>query len=161
MLQGGDNGPALVPGEPDKSRLIEAIRYTNVDLQMPREGQAAGRGYCRSDRVGEDGAAVARREARQEKTPIADFDLRKRKAEHWSWQPIRVPDVPKVKDDGLAAAAISTAFLLAKLEAKGLKPAADADPRTLIRRLVFRYHRAAADARRGGRVCESVGCGGR
>src|SRR5437763_6387851 len=35
LLKGGENGPALAPGEPDKSRMIEAVRYTNADLQMP------------------------------------------------------------------------------------------------------------------------------
>src|ERR1044072_898481 len=35
LMKGGESGPVLVPGEPDKSRLIEAIRYTNPDLQMP------------------------------------------------------------------------------------------------------------------------------
>src|SRR4051794_36104922 len=32
---GGDSGPALVPGTPDKSLLIEAIRYGDLDMQMP------------------------------------------------------------------------------------------------------------------------------
>src|SRR5262249_53571515 len=35
LLKGGDNGPALVPGEPDKSRLVQAIGYKDTDLQMP------------------------------------------------------------------------------------------------------------------------------
>ena len=39
LLKGGDSGPALVPGQPDKSRLIEAIAYKNVDLQMPPRGK--------------------------------------------------------------------------------------------------------------------------
>src|SRR5262249_40725723 len=39
LLQGGDSGPAITPGQPDKSRLIEAIRYKNVDLQMPPKGR--------------------------------------------------------------------------------------------------------------------------
>src|SRR4051794_39032929 len=39
MLEGGDLGPAIVPGDPDKSRLIEAIRYMNVDLKMPRNNK--------------------------------------------------------------------------------------------------------------------------
>src|SRR5687767_2417398 len=39
LLKGGDNGPAVVPGEPEKSRLIEAILYHNVDLQMPPKGK--------------------------------------------------------------------------------------------------------------------------
>ncbi|MEW6160406.1 MAG: c-type cytochrome domain-containing protein, partial [Verrucomicrobiota bacterium] len=34
-MRGGDSGPAIVPGEPDKSRLILAVRYTDEDLQMP------------------------------------------------------------------------------------------------------------------------------
>ena len=35
VLKGGDNGPAIVPGQPEKSLLIKAVRYTNEDLQMP------------------------------------------------------------------------------------------------------------------------------
>src|SRR5262249_47048878 len=39
LLEGGDNGPAIVPGDPDKSRLIEAVRYTNNDWKMPKKGK--------------------------------------------------------------------------------------------------------------------------
>src|SRR5258708_20642098 len=39
LLKGGDNGPALVPGQPEKSRLIEALRVKNADLQMPPKGK--------------------------------------------------------------------------------------------------------------------------
>src|ERR1041385_5218488 len=35
VLKGGDSGPAIVPGNPDKSLLIKAVRYTDKDLQMP------------------------------------------------------------------------------------------------------------------------------
>src|SRR5580704_1105111 len=35
MLKGGDTGPCLVPGDPEKSLLIKAVRYTDKDLQMP------------------------------------------------------------------------------------------------------------------------------
>ena len=35
LLKGGENGPAIVPGDPDKSRLIVAVAYGDVDLQMP------------------------------------------------------------------------------------------------------------------------------
>src|SRR5215213_800522 len=35
MLKGGESGPAVVPGHPEQSRLVEAVRYTNPDLQMP------------------------------------------------------------------------------------------------------------------------------
>src|SRR5262245_29655401 len=39
LLKGGDNGPAIVPGRPEKSRLIEALTYKNIDLQMPPKGK--------------------------------------------------------------------------------------------------------------------------
>src|SRR6516165_2981390 len=39
MLKGGDMGPAVVPGEPDKSRLMTAIKYGDIDLQMPPRGK--------------------------------------------------------------------------------------------------------------------------
>src|SRR5215510_14573242 len=38
VLKGGENGPVIVPGDPDKSVLIKAIRYTDPDLQMPPKG---------------------------------------------------------------------------------------------------------------------------
>src|SRR6516162_3663604 len=35
MLKGGDSGPSLVAGQPEKSKLIEAVGYKNIELQMP------------------------------------------------------------------------------------------------------------------------------
>ena len=46
-LKGGDNGPALVPGNPDKSLLIKAVRYTDPDLQMPPKNKKLIRGTDR------------------------------------------------------------------------------------------------------------------
>src|SRR4051812_15024182 len=39
LLRGGDTGPAIVPGDPEKGLLIKAVRYTDEDLQMPPKGQ--------------------------------------------------------------------------------------------------------------------------
>jgi hypothetical protein len=133
MLEGGDNGPAIVPGDTEKSRLIAAIRYTNVDLKMPRKSKLP-------DAVIADLTAWVKMgapwpdEKHVKKNTYSDFNLQKRKKEHWAWRPIRVPDVPKVKDKDWPRSDIDR-FLLAKLEEKGIKPAAPADPRTLIRRL--------------------------
>ena len=63
MLKGGDSGPAVVPGEPDKSLLIEAVRYQNADLQMPPKGKLPDAADRRPDGVGEDGRALAGRTA--------------------------------------------------------------------------------------------------
>ncbi len=135
ILEGGDNGPAIVPGHPDKSRLIEAIRYTNVDLKMPKKGKLA-------DAVIADLAAWVKMgspwpdEKQIKKTSPNEFNLAKRKAEHWCWRPISAAGVPEVKDRDWARTDVDR-FLLAKLEAKGLKPTPAADPRTLLRRLHF------------------------
>src|SRR4051794_31996794 len=39
LLKGGDNGPSMIPGKPEASKLVEAIGYRNVDLQMPPKGR--------------------------------------------------------------------------------------------------------------------------
>src|SRR6184192_1639874 len=39
QLKGGDSGPALVPGDPDKSLLLKAVRYIDDDLKMPPKGK--------------------------------------------------------------------------------------------------------------------------
>ena len=44
VLKGGDTGPAIVPGDPEKSLLIKAVRYTDPDLQMPPKGEKSGSG---------------------------------------------------------------------------------------------------------------------
>jgi hypothetical protein len=134
LLKGGDNGPALVPGQSEKSRLIEAVRYKNVDMQMPPTGKLA-------DTVIADLAAWVKMGAPWPgKASVAtvknNFDLERRKREHWAWQPIRSPAPPTVTDKSWAKTPIDQ-FILAKLEAKKLRPAAPADRRTLIRRVYF------------------------
>src|SRR5206468_6425626 len=65
------------------------------------------------------------------------FDLHKRKQSHWAWQPLRPPAAPPAVQDTRWACGAIDCFLLAALEAKGLKPAPAADRRTLIRRVTF------------------------
>lgn len=134
ILQGGDNGPALVPGQPEKSRLVEALHYKNPDLQMPPESKLPAAVIADLEKWVKDGAPwpgdsgkVAAKGA---------FDLAKRKQDHWAWQPVKAAPPPAVKDKAWPRDPID-AFLLAKLEEKNLKPAAPADRRTLIRRLSF------------------------
>jgi len=135
MLAGGDLGPALVPGEPDKTRFLEAISHKNLKLKMPQK-------YKLPDAVIADLTAWVKMgtpwpdEKFVKKNPYTDFDLAKRKAEHWCWQPIRAEQPPSVKDTAWATSDVDR-FLLAKLEAKGLKPAPPAEPRVLLRRLHF------------------------
>jgi hypothetical protein len=135
LLRGGDSGPALVASDPAKSRLIEAITYKNVDLQMPPKGRL-------SDGVVADVTAWVKDGARwpdersSADTARSAFDLARRKAEHWAWRPVVRTPIPSVKNSSWPANAVDS-FVLAKLETKGLTPARPADRRTLLRRVYF------------------------
>jgi hypothetical protein len=136
LLKGGDSGPALVPGRPDQSRLVEAVAYGKVELQMPPKGrlpEAAVKDLAAWVKMGapwpEEGAAST--------APVKGvFDLQQRKRDHWAWRPVRPQAPPAVKDAGWPRGPVDR-FLLARLEEKGLAPAPDTDRRTLLRRLSF------------------------
>ena len=134
-LKGGDTRPAIVPGQPDKSLLIEAVRYGNQDLQMPPKSRL-------SDAQTADLAEWVKRgapwptETSTTRVAAKGFDLQQRKQAHWSWEPPRSVPPPAVKNTAWSAQPVDR-FLLAKLEAKQLPPAAPAAPHTLLRRLHF------------------------
>jgi len=138
-MRGGDSGAAIVPGKPDKSLLIEVVRYQNPDLQMPPKKKLSDAQIADLVRWVEIGAPDPRsKHARGDKpaNPSDEFDLEKRRREGWCWQPIGDPATPKVREDAWAKDDIDR-FILARLEARGLSPSSDADRRTLIRRLSF------------------------
>lgn len=135
VLLGGATGPAIVPGQPDDSLLIQAIRYTDEDLKMPPEEH----GGKLSDQQIADLTEWVRRGAPDPRVPVMAANGKAYggvgKA-HWAFQPVRKPDVPAVKDAAWARSPVDD-FVLAKLEAAGLHPNALADKRTLIRRVTF------------------------
>ncbi len=138
MLEGGESGPAIVPGDLEKSLLIEAVRYKNPDMQMPPKKKLEDAQIADFEKWVEMGApwpggdkAVAGGGAKKE-----EFDLEKRKTEHWVWQPVVDRRAPVVENDGWSDDPIDR-FILAKLEERGLSPAAEADRRTLIRRVTY------------------------
>lgn len=130
MLKGGDNGPVIVPGDPDRSLLIKAVRYADEDLQMPPKNKKL------PDQEIADLEAWVKMGApdpRQEKVAAsAKPDARK----HWAFQPIGQPPIPAVKERGDVRTPIDN-FIVAKLEANKLRLAPPADKRTLIRRATF------------------------
>lgn len=138
MLEGGDLGTSLVPGKPDESLLIKAIRQTG-DLKMPPDKKlsdaqvadltrwvASGAVWPGSVKV--DGAAPVRKPGMQ----ITDKDRA-----HWAFQPIRRPPVPEIRLPKSENRNPIDAFILAKLEANKLSPNPPAEPRELIRRLYY------------------------
>ena len=137
MLKGGDTGPAVAPGDPARSLLMKAVRYEHTELQMPPKAKLpAGEisdlaEWVKSGAPWPDSGNAASTSPKQD-----GFDLAKRRASHWAWRPVRATEPPAVKKRDWPVTSADR-FILAKLEAAGLKPAAPVDPRALIRRLSF------------------------
>ena len=100
LLDGGGRGPAVVPGKPEKSLLIQAVR-SRGELKMPPR-DALSRSRSRLKAVDSDGAAWPRVESVASDRQI-DADYQKLRKEHWAWQPLREPQVPAVARRGVAA----------------------------------------------------------
>jgi cytochrome c553 len=131
LRKGGDTGAAIVPGKPDESLLITAIRYTDDSLQMPPNGPLPQSVVADFEAWVKMGAP----DPRGASAPKAALDTSKAR-QFWSFQPPRIVNPPPPKDTAWPRSDLDR-FLLAALEAKGLKPVADADKPTLIRRVTF------------------------
>jgi cytochrome c553 len=140
-VKGGEFGPAIVPGTPEKSLLVEAVSYANEDMQMPPKKKL-------SDAQIQDLTAWVKLGApwpgqhRADPAPVAagggksgPLFTPEQKA-FWSFQPIKERELPAVKNEGWPKNEIDR-FILARLEAAGLQPAPAADKRSLIRRATF------------------------
>lgn len=129
LLSGGDRGPSIVPGSPDESLLIRAVRRIDEDIAMPeKDEKLSDEQIADLEAWISDGAHF----------PAAKPDDKKkyRDPKHWAFQPVVDPELPEVKDAAWVRSPLDR-FVLAKLEAAGLKPAPPADKRTLIRRATF------------------------
>jgi len=135
ILAGGDTGPAIVPGETKKSLLVDAVNYGELYQMPPKSKLPAGEIAILTKWV-EKGAPWPAETTTGPRGEGEKFDIAARKKAHWSWRPIRRPEPPAVQDGNWPASPIDH-FILARLEAEGLRPAPQADRRTLIRRLYF------------------------
>ncbi len=132
LMRGGDSGPAVVPGEPKKSLLIQAVAHQG-DVRMPPKKKLSDTEIAVLTRWVEMGAPWSGEAAA---TAIRGGPITAKERAFWSYQPVRNPAVPAVRDVGWPATDIDR-FILAGLEARGLKPTAPAEKRTLIRRATF------------------------
>ena len=131
LLQGGDGGPAVVPGSPATSRLIQAVSQTG-DLKMPPKKKLTSAQVAVLARWIQMGAPWPGARA----APTRGGTITAAERTFWSFQPVANPAPPAVKDEAWPLSAVDR-FLLARLEATGLKPAGMADKRTLLRRATF------------------------
>ncbi|MFM7149221.1 MAG: DUF1549 domain-containing protein, partial [Gemmataceae bacterium] len=127
MIQGGDNGPAILPGNANKSRLVEAIRHKG-DLKMPPKKPLSP---DEVDALVSWVNAGAPWPKHASSGSAASPDAWKN---HWAFQPVSRPQPPLVKQSQWTKNPIDQ-FVLAKLEARGLSPSAPADRSVFLRRI--------------------------
>ncbi|MEL6105529.1 MAG: PSD1 and planctomycete cytochrome C domain-containing protein [Planctomycetota bacterium] len=132
--QGGDSGPAIIPGDVDKSLIVDAVRYTEDRVSgMPPDSKLSDAQINAIETWVADGAE----DPRDEQTAKAsEFNLAERFESHWSWRPIGRPPAPAVMQSDWPKNDIDR-FILHKIEAAGLHPTAEADRSTWLRRVYY------------------------
>ncbi len=135
--KGGDTGPGVVPGDLEKSLIYKAITYTDKDMEMPPSSS----GGKLSDQQIADFAAWIKMGAPDPRTDAAKAKklsgLNDTARNHWAFQPIKSRiKVPINKNQQWCRTPID-AFILQKLEAKGMLPSPDANRETLLRRAYY------------------------
>ena len=131
LIEGGDSGPAIFPAKPEDSLLIKAVRYQDADLQMPPDGKLAAAELAVLEEWMRIGAPDPRSNSASDKTP----DVNRAAAQaHWAYQPLQLVALPAVGDGQWPLGNVDR-FVLAKLEASGLRPSPDADRYLWLRRV--------------------------
>ncbi|MDB6169842.1 MAG: Protein of unknown function (DUF1553)/Protein of unknown function (DUF1549)/Planctomycete, partial [Verrucomicrobia bacterium] len=127
--KGGENGPAIVPGKPDDSLLIKAVRYADADLAMPPKKKG---GKLSDEEVAtlEKWVRMGAPDPREPAAKIGGMNAAEAKA-WWAFQPLPPPGAAPG-----SSAQIDT-FVDARLAAANLLPSPPADKRTLLRRASY------------------------
>ncbi len=129
-MKGGDRGPAIVPGDPENSILLLAVKHADPNLQMPEE-KLSDADIAAIEKWIREGAVDPRETAEASSKHVVS-DPRT----FWSFQPVRDLDPPAVSQPDWVRTPVD-AFILAQLDTNGLKPSPRADARTLVRRAYF------------------------
>lgn len=136
LKAGGDTGPALVPGRPEESPLIEAVRHTNADFQMPPKEKLPAGEIAVLEKWIQMGAPWP--EDTKKKVVITEGGFTEEQRQFWSFQPVAKAEPPAV--GGHWARNDIDRFIAQKHSAMQLAPAPEADRRELVRRLYFDLH---------------------
>ncbi|MBI3861112.1 MAG: PSD1 domain-containing protein [Planctomycetia bacterium] len=134
VRRGGDSGAVIVPGKPDESLLIEAVGHRG-DIKMPPKEKLSDAEIADLKRWVEFGAPWPADQP-EAKSDSAPFAITAEQRAFWSFQPVRTPAIPPIRNDHWPAGSIDQ-FILSRLEAAGLAPSPEADRRILIRRVTF------------------------
>ena len=134
MLNGNSDGPVIVPGDPEKSRLVKAIRRQG-DIKMPPEKKLPDPAVEAPTNWIKAGAPWPEEKPAAAMSNMAETIAAAAKT-HWAFQPVRESAIPTVHNSDWVKSPVD-AFVLARLEAAHIPPAPPADRRTLIRRATF------------------------
>jgi cytochrome c553 len=131
--KGGDEGPAVVPGNLEKSLLIKAVQYTDPEFAMPPKKTG---GKLPDDKIAilEEWVKMGAPMPSGGASKLTGLTGKAR--DHWAFQPVTKPTVPEVKNRAWVKTPID-AFVLAKLEEKGLQPNPAANPEAFLRRVSY------------------------
>jgi len=133
LLKGGRSGPAVVPGDPERSLLIHAVRQDHATLKMPPSGKLPDEAVAKLIQWVKDGAIWAETTKAGE---ASDYVLRPDQKAFWSFQPVRKPAPPSADRPEWNRSPVDQ-FIYAKLKEKSLTPGNKADKATLLRRAAF------------------------
>jgi mono/diheme cytochrome c family protein len=139
LLHGGNSGPAISPGHPDESLLLQAVRQTHERLKMPPNGKLADDEIEALAQWVRDGAVWPEHPTLDPKTAAPSgpaYIITPEQRAWWSFQPIRKPAPPRVRDQAWGKTAIDR-FVMARLEEHKLRPVDPATPRALLRRAYY------------------------
>ncbi|HWC00969.1 MAG TPA: PSD1 and planctomycete cytochrome C domain-containing protein, partial [Bryobacteraceae bacterium] len=128
IRQGGNSGPVIQPGEPEKSLLLRAVRYQDKELKMPPGKALPAETVADIESWIRGGAALPAEAATA--APVSSGRT------FWAFERPKESPVPTIRMADWPANEIDH-FILAKLEQKGLRPSPPADKRTLIRRVTY------------------------
>lgn len=135
ILKGGDSGPALIPGEAN-SLIIKAVGYLNEDMAMPPKGKLRDseiQALIKWVEIGAPWPGALPGQLPETEKDEEPYDWDAFRLNHWSFRPFKKPALPAVTGKGWIQSPIDS-FILAKLEATGIKPNPKAKKRVLIRR---------------------------
>jgi hypothetical protein len=133
LLEGGDDGPDVVLGHPEKSRLIEGVKYTDENFQMPADKKLPDDQIALLEEWIRRGLPDPRSRTVKGSAAAVYGGVGK---QHWSFLPVNKPAVPAVRDTAWCQSPVD-AFVLARLEQNGLQPSPRADKRALLRRVTY------------------------
>ena len=131
--KGGDEGPSVVPGDLEKSLLIKAVRYTDPEFAMPPK-KTGGKLPDEKIAILEEWVKMGAPMPSGGAAKLTGLTGKAR--DHWAFQPVKKPTVPEVKNRAWVKTPID-AFIMAKLEEKGLQPNPVANPEAFLRRVSY------------------------